>query len=874
VPHHLPTGTVTLLFTDIEGSTHLLQALGTDYRAVLERHAEIVRQALVAHEGIEISTEGDAFFAVFRSAIEALEAAVAAQRGLAKERWPNGFPVHVRMGLHTGEGRLGGDSYVGLDVNRAARIAAAAHGGQVLLSASTRGLVEAALPAGALLRDLGSHRLKDLDQPEHLAQVVIAGLKQDFPPIGSLETPSALPTELTSFVGRQREVDEGTRLLGVTRLLTLTGPGGTGKTRLAIRIGDSLGSLFPAGVFFVDLAPLADPALVGPSVAHSLGLSEQVDRPIVDVLMAYLESRELLLILDNFEHLMPASEVVGDLLKAAPRLKVLVTSRSILNLYGEQEFAVPPLALPDASAAADLDLLSKNEAVALFVARAQAAKASFSVSNESIRAVAEICIRLDGLPLAIELAASRVRLLESRDILARLEQHLPVLTTGAINVPPRQRTLRGTIDWSYQLLPAAEQALFARLAIFADGCTLEGAETVCNPSGELGLDTLDGIASLVRQSLVQPRRDAGDSRFGMLEIIREYARDRLEADGDLEKIVRRHLRYYRDLAEVAEPHFMRSDQAGWLDLFEREHADVRAALRNAVEAPDAENGLRLGAALWRFWFERGYPREGRSWLETLLALEPDGISAPRAKAYAALGGLAYWLSDLDSTEHAYESAAYLSQKLGDREGEAEALYNLGFVPLMRSEPEQARRRFEGSLALAREIGRPDLVAQSQASLGLLDAAAGDPQAGLKVLESALAFFREAGESTRLAATLVSMAIAHRLMAQYKAGRIAYLEALRLFTETRNLPGIGSGLLVGSAVESSAERHLEAVRMLGAAVGLREATGASAPQMPVVVGEVEEAARQAVGGEAVDEALKQGRHMTLEEIVDYAASLAD
>jgi predicted ATPase/class 3 adenylate cyclase len=874
VPHDLPTGTVTFLFTDIEGSTHLLQGLGAGYGGVLERHAAIVRQALAAHDGIEISTEGDAFFAVFRSATAAVDAAVATQHGLADERWPVGYPVRVRMGLHTGEGHLGGDSYVGLDVHRAARIAAAGHGGQVLLSAGTRGLVEAALPDGAALRDLGSHRLKDLNEPEHLAQLVIAGLRQDFPPIRSLETPNTLPTELTSFVGRQGEVDVGTRLLATARLLTLTGPGGTGKTRLAIRVAASLATSFRDGVFFVDLAPLTDPALVGPSVAHSLGLSEQVDRPIVDVLRAYVEPRELLLVLDNFEHLLPASEVVEDLLKAAPRLKVLVTSRSILNLYGEQEFAVPPLALPDTSAAADFDRLAKNESVALFVARALAAKASFSVTSESVRAVAEICIRLDGLPLAIELAASRVRLLEPSEMLARLERHLPVLATGATNVPPRQRTLRGTIDWSYHLLPAAEQALFARLAIFAGGCTLEAAETICNPSGELRLDTLDGIASLVQQSLVQARSEAGESRFGMLEIIREYGQDRLEADGDLETIIRRHLRYYRDLAEVAEPHFMKSDQAGWLDRFEREHPDVRAALRNAIDAGDADSGLRLGAALWRFWFERGYSREGRGWLETLLALEPDAISAPRAKAYVALGGLAYWLSDVDATERAYESAARLSQILGDREGEAEALYNLAYVPLMRSDSDEARRRFEASLALAREIGRPDLVAQSQASLGLLDAAAGDPQAGLSALEEALVFFRETGENTRLAATLVSTAIAHRLLAQHQAARIAYLEALRLFTETRNLPGIGSGLLVGSAVESSAERHLEAVRMLGGAVARREATGASAPQMPVVVGEVDEAARQAVGGDAVDEALKQGRHMTLEEIVDYAASLAD
>jgi len=357
------------------------QALGRSYREVLERHAAIVRQALVAHDGIEISTEGDAFFAVFRSATEAVQAALAAEQGLAEERWPDGYPVRVRMGLHTGEGRLGGDNYVGLDVHRAARIAAAGHGGQILLSAATSTLVEAALPDGAALRDLGSHRLKDLTQPEHLAELVIGGLQQDFPPLRSLETPSRLPTELTSFVGRQREVDETTRLLETRRLLTLTGPGGTGKTRLAIRIASSLVSSFRDGVFFVDLATLTDPALVAPSIARSLGLREQADRPIVDMLTGHLEPRELLLVLDNFEHLLPASEVVKDLLEAAPRLKVLVTSRSILNLYGEQQFAVPPLELPDASPDADLNRLSQNEAVALFIARARATKASFTVTK-------------------------------------------------------------------------------------------------------------------------------------------------------------------------------------------------------------------------------------------------------------------------------------------------------------------------------------------------------------------------------------------------------------------------------------------------------------------------------------------------------------
>ena len=870
----LPTGTVTFLFTDIEGSTHLLQALGTNYRGVLERHAAIVRQALLEHHGIEISTEGDAFFAVFPSAIEAVEAAVAAQRGLAQERWPDGYPVRVRMGLHTGEGRLGGDSYVGLDVHRAARIAAAGYGGQVLLSAGTRALVEAALPVGAALRDLGPHRFKDLNQPEQVAQLLIAGLQQDFPPIRSLDTQRTLPTELTSFVGRQREVDDATRLMATTRLLTLTGAGGTGKTRLAIRIAAGLDSSFGDGVFFVDLAPLTDPALVGSSVARSLGLREQADRPIVDQLKAHLGPRELLLVLDNFEHLLPASEVVRDLLMDAPRLKVLVTSRSTLNLYGEQEFVVQPLSLPEPGGEADLDQLMQYESVALFIARARAAKASFSVTNENIREVAEICIRLDGLPLAIELAASRVRLLEPREIVARLAQHLPVLTTGPTNMPARQRTLRGTIEWSYVLLHAGERTLFARLAIFAGGWTFEAAETICNPAGEIGLDTFDGIASLVQQSLVQARSDAGESRFAMLETIREYGRDRLASDGSQDDIGRRHLHYYRDLAEVAEPHFMAPDQSAWLDRLEREHDNIRGALRLALDVGDAEGGLRLAAALWRFWFQRGYLREGRSWLEAFFALKPDATPATRAKAHTALGGLAYWLSDADATQTAYESAVNLYRKMGDREGETEALYNLSSVPVMRGDVEESRRRLEASLALAREIGRWDLVAQSQLYLSSMMATLGDPQTALTLLEEALTYFRGHGNSFGLGGALMGLAKVHGLLGQYQAGRVAYREALALFAEARNLPSMGGLFDVISTLESSAGRHAEAIRIMGAAAAIRESTGASAPLTRIGIGWVQNAAREALGDDAVDEALADGRGMTLQEVVEYASSLPD
>jgi predicted ATPase/class 3 adenylate cyclase len=874
VHDNLPIGTVTFLFTDIDGSTRLLQTLGRQYREVLERHAAILRGVLVAHEGVEISTEGDAFFAVFRSASQAVAATVAAQRGLAGEPWPDGQRVRVRMGMHTGEGQLGGDSYVGLDVHRAARIAASGHGGQVLLSAATRSLVERALPEGVSVRDLGVHRLKDLEQPENLAQLIIAGLQQDFPPLRTLETPSSLPTEQSSFIGRQRELDEISALLATTRLLTLTGPGGTGKTRLAIRIGARVGSRLRDGVFFVDLSPLNDPALVGPTIARSLGLSDQAERPIVDLLKTYLEPRELLLVLDNFEHLLPAAEFIDGLLAAAPRVKALVTSRSILNLYGEQTFEVPPLALPDPADLPDLAELTGNEAVALFLERARAASPEFVLTKESARAIVEICVRLDGLPLAIELAASRIRVLQPEEILSLLQQHLPVLTGGPTNVPARQRTLRATIEWSYELLHPPEQRLFVRLAVFAGDCTLEAAEAVCNPKSELGLNTLDGLASLVDHSLVRRYGGPGESRFRMLETIREYGHDRLEADDTLDVIAARHSGYYRDLAEVAEAHFTGPEQVAWLDRFEREHDNVRAALSRALETRDAETGLRLAAAMWRFWLQRGYLREGRAWLEAMLALEPDVVSPIRARGFTAVGGLAYWLSDADATEGAYEASVRISRQLGDRDAEAEALYNLAFVPVMRGDYPESRRRFEASLALATEIGRPDLVAQNQGRLGFVEAIGGDPHGGLRLLEEALSFSRSADDRFQIAWTVGATGRVHRLLGQHREARARYLEGLRMHAEARNLPGIGATLDSIAGLESENGRHTEAMRLMGASATLTSTTGASAPLMFSRVEDVEENARQALGDEAVEKALAEGRSMTLDEAVAYAASLAD
>ena len=564
-----------------------------------------------------------------------------AQRALAAHEWPEWEVVRVRIGLHTGEPAVTGGRYVGLDVHRAARVCNAGHGGQVLLSQTTRDLVARDLPAGVALRDLGLHRLRDLTQAEHLYQLVIPGLPADFPPLRTLDRrPHNLPVQATPLIGREREVAAVGALLRrpEVRLVTLTGPGGVGKTRLALQVGAEVLDGFQDGVFFVALAAVSDPAQVVPEIAQALGLAgsgepslgERIERGVYDSLresfryldpaqfggpspreslIASLRDRELLLILDNFEQVLAAAPLLTDLLAACPGLKALVTSRTVLRLYGAQEFPVPPLALPDPGPLPPLEALSQYAAVALFIQRAQAAKPDFQVTNATAPLVAEICQRLDGLPLAIELAAARVRLLPLPTLLARLEHRLQVLTGGAQDVPARHQTLRGAITWSHDLLDAGEQQLFRRLAIFAGGCTLEAAELVCNVGGDLALDLLDGLASLVDKSLLrQSERADGEPCFVMLDTIREYGRERLEANGEAAAIERAHAAYYLALAEEAEQGLLGPRQAAWLARLDEEHENLRAALGWARAHGQAAVALRLVGALGRYW-EIGPQRE-------------------------------------------------------------------------------------------------------------------------------------------------------------------------------------------------------------------------------------------------------------------------
>ncbi len=753
----LPTGIVTFLFTDIEGSTELVRALGDRYPAVLARHGELLRGAIVGQGGTEFGTEGDALFAVFVSPAAAVRAAADAQRALLAEPWPDDRPVRVRIGIHTGEGHLGGSDYVGIDVHRAARVASAGHGGQILVSDATRALVEQALPDGVRLHDLGAYRLKGLASPERIHQVVVPGLPASFPPLHSLELrPNNLPADLTSFIGRDRQIAEISSRLAGARLLTLTGPGGTGKTRLAIRVAEELIDEYAQGAWFVPLEALRDPDLVPPAIAGALGVTLPADRPPIDALEAWLAERELLLVLDNCEQVTAAGPGIARLLAAAPGLRVLATSRIPLHVRGEQEYPVPPLMTlpegPDLTA----ERLSQYEAVRLFIERAVAVKPEFQVTNANAPAVAQICARLDGLPLAIELAAARIKLLGPEQILARLEQNLSLLSSAAQDLPERQRTLRGAVAWSHELLSAPEQTLFARLSIFRGGCTLASAEAVCGGEG-LDADVFDGVASLVDKSLLRSEEAGGETRLAMLETIREYARERLEEAGEFAAVAFRHARLCFGWAGDAEQNLMGPQQLDWLGRLSRDHDNLRAAYDRSPQLGLLDEALAAAGSMWRFWQLRGQFAEARAIFERLLG-QPGGSPAARAKALIGEGGIAYWQRDYVTMARDYRESRRLYESVGDEGGIADALYNECYVALLVDEdPQEARTLAERSLELYERSGDLLGMAWVDRFLGILHSILRDPETALRYHIRAVEANRAAGARWLLADSLMGLA---------------------------------------------------------------------------------------------------------------------
>ncbi|MGI8829552.1 MAG: adenylate/guanylate cyclase domain-containing protein [Candidatus Limnocylindria bacterium] len=674
----LPTGTVTFLFSDIEGSTRLVGAIGpAEYTRVLEHHNKALRGAFAAHAGVERGTQGDSFLVMFPDAPAAIAAAAEAQRALASASWPDGAVVRVRMGIHTGAGVLGGDDYVGIDVHRAARVAAAAHGGQVLMSEAARVLSANDLPAGVSLRRLGEYKLRDLSQPEQLTQLVIDGLPSDFPPLnaGGMEAAGNLPQRLTPLIGREADLAMLERLVGERRLVTLTGAGGTGKTSLALEFARRRADAYADGAWFVPLEAITEASLVPAAIANGFGLVETPGQSSVDRLAAYLADRTVLLVLDNFEQVLGAAPIVGDLLNAVPALTVLATSRSPLRLAHEQEYPLGPLDPP--SAETSISAMRDNAAVRLFVERAGRVRPGYEVTDAEAPAVAEICRQLDGLPLAIQLAASSISLLPADAIANRLARQLALPGRGARDVPERQQSVDQAIAWSEELLDPAARRLLARLSVFRSGFRLEEAEVVAGASTNGGTDLLEGLSTLVDQSLVQPIPGPDGPRYRLLEPIRVYAARRLADAGDMAAIERAHALGYLDLAETAAAHLPGAEQRVWLDRLGAEHDNLRAATSWALDHGGVEIALRLGTALWRFWQLRGHIEEGLKAMSRMLELpKASEPTVWRAGALGALGGLRYWSADLPGADALYRAQLDLGRELGDARQTADALFNL------------------------------------------------------------------------------------------------------------------------------------------------------------------------------------------------------
>jgi predicted ATPase/class 3 adenylate cyclase len=873
-PVELPTGTVTFFFSDIEGSTRLLQELGEEYRPVQDQHAEILEAAIAGAGGTKVRTEGDSFFAAFPTPHQAVHAAVTAQRALARHPWPHGGSLLVRMGLHTGEGVLGGDDYLGIDVNRAARIAAAASGGQILLSYATAALVEHSLPEKVRIRSLGAHRLKDLDHSQQLFDLVIDGLRTDFPPPRTLEVPSNLPVQLTSFVGRDAELAQARELLGRTRLLTITGPGGTGKTRLALQLAAEVFTEYPDGTFFVDLAPLREPGLVVPAIAAGLGIREDGwEQPVRVSLDDFMRDRRLLLILDNFEHVLDAGPVIPQLLEVAPGLKILVTSRSSLGLRGEQDLPLSPLRIPDLARSQSIEELSKNEAVALFAARASSVAPSFVLDENTARPIVEIVARIDGLPLAIELAASRAAILSPGVMAARLDRRLPLLVGGPRDLPDRQRTLRATVGWSYDLLDPGRRTLFRRLSVMSGGATVEAAATVCDES-DLGEDLLEGLLALEACSLVQTQQSPTGLRFGMLGTIREFGLERLEAEDDRDGVERRHAGWCLDLAERTEPLLRSPELVHCLQALRAEHDNLRGALSWAIERNEADLGLRLLGALWRSWHLEGLLSEGRRWAHGVLALA--GAAPPsqeRSKGLAALGGLAYWQNDWPVVRRAYEEALAISRDLDDLPGIAEGTYNLAFAHSPVEGRVRARSLFLKSRELFEALGDQRGVADSLWSLAMVTRLERDYVRARRFAEESLALHRQRGDVFGLLDSLQEVGRAAFGMGDLEVARASFLESLQILGPVGYRTGIAIVLDNLAAQENAWKRPVRALRLAGASEALKTSAGGQAPPEFLDLPDPRDVARGTLSEQEIATAWEEGRAMGWEAAVAYAQSEA-
>jgi len=814
---NLPDGVVTFLLTDIEGSSPLWDEHPAAMAAAVARHDALAAEVIGARGGTVLKSrgEGDSLFCVFASPSDAVAAALDLQVALIAEPWPDSCRIAARMALATGEAELRDGDYRGPVVNRCARIRAAAHGGQILLAQSTCELVRGALPPDSGVTDLGDRSLTGLKAAERIFQLTHPRLHSAFPPLRAEQAPPTnLPRQLTSFIGRERDIEAATALLKSAPLLTLTGAGGSGKTRLALEISGGLLFEYDGGVWLVELAALSDGAAVLPSVAGVLirGSTPATEQGLIDCLQA----KKTLLLLDNCEHVLPSCRALAHtLLRACPKLTILATSREPLAIQGEAAWPVPTLSTPDPAKPGGPRRLMQFESVRLFAERARAADPAFDITTETATAVASICRQLDGIPLAIELAAARVRNLSIAQIADRLHDRFKLLKSSGGAALPRHQTLEAAVSWSYDLLTEAERALLQRLAVFAGGCTLESAETVCSDeSSDDSLDdVLDTISHLTDKSLVTvERKPGGQVRYGMLETIRQFAEARFAASGEADRYRERHRDHFLSLAEEAEPHLQMADQKEWLARLDAEHDNLRAALTWSV---DGDYRLRIAAALWRYWYLRGFASEGRSWLEGGLRRQEAASPLLQARALNGAGVLAMAQADGQHAKEHFAACLDLRRSLGDEAGVARALNNLGLIARRMHDYSSARNYYAETIEIWRRTRNPPGLAMALVNLGGVCIDDNDLGTAVDLLEQSLAIYRKLDDAWSLAATLHNLGAAAKEMKCYPAARRYLRESLEIKRTLGDPGAIAISLNSLGATETKLGNHQMAVTLIAA-----------------------------------------------------------
>jgi predicted ATPase/class 3 adenylate cyclase len=821
-----PAGVITFLFTDIEGSTRLWEQQPERMRPALALHDAIARAAVQGHRGTVVKTAGDGVHATFDDPLDAISATLELQQALDDPSATGGIAFRVRCGVHVGVDERRDNDFFGPAVNRAARIMSVAHGGQVLLSEAVAILVRGRLPSAVTLRDLGPVRLRDLASPERVYQVIHPQLRQVFPALRSLETtPNNLPQQLTSFVGREQQLAEVRKILPRNRLVTLLGVGGIGKTRLSLQVAADMLDDFPDGVWLVELAPLTDAQLVPQAVASVLGVKEEAGRPVVDALKKHVKDRQLLLILDNCEHLVHVcAELAKLLLEAGPGLKILASSREHLRLSGETTYPVSGLAVPDVLETTAPAALTQYESVRLFIDRAVAAQPAFAVTDQNAVVVGEVCRRLDGIPLAIELAAARVRALSVENIAARLNDRFRLLTSGSRTALPRQQTLRALIDWSYDLLDERERAVLRRLAVFAGGWTLEAAEVVCASEDLREPDVLDLLTTLVEKSLVV--LEAAGGRYRLLDTVSQYAQERLNDSGEEEQTRTRHLAFYLRLAETARPELVGPQQGAWLARLDLERENLLSAHAWCARAQNgAALGLRLVYSMLLYWVNRGLLGLGhRATVEALARAGAQGPTTARCRGLFNAGQLGCWMGRYEEARGYLEESLAIARKLGDKERIAMALQPLGTACLGQGDRATAQTHLQEALTLAQELGNKRELAGAFNALAQLHRVEAELDRAEPLYEQVLALARELDDRESIAIGLLNLAMVSIGRGSGDRAGAMLLEVLAIAAETGSKPVEQSALEVSAGLAALRAEWNRTARFYGAAESRTAQTG--------------------------------------------------